>query len=410
MQSLVKWQIIVLIFFQNSYGQIDSLISYNPRTDEIYTFAPNSYDTSKVFDFSNSYVGDFPGIDLLSNVAPDCTYNDSYFSDYLPARDYFIVNNYPSRAAVKLFYTKNDTLKQYCSGIMISDNYLLTANHCTGRYDTNGVKIFKDSIWAYPAYDNGLENPVFGKSLATEYITFKSNLKQNIYKKDMTLIKLADKIGEKTGWVGIGYSKDDSFYFENVFHKFSYPGTSDPSDSSRVFNGDTLYYNYGLLDLVDQSWLGYDIFAIPGMSGSSLIYTNNNDRYFSVGTLVFATNSRHMRITAEVFYAFKQVLDNDVTNITTKYNLPTGIDISDAYPNPFNEVTNINLGLWEPGNLTIKIINLVGKEVSVIVNNQPFNPGAYIFQWNAENIASGLYFIFAAFNEETLTKKVILLK
>jgi len=77
--------------------------------------------------------------------------------------------------------------------------------------------------------------------------------------KDVALIKLDKELGNETGWMGIAFSNDDSFFKNNVFHKFSYPAMVDAHDSTRVYNGDTLYYNYGIPGTVNNTWLGYDI-------------------------------------------------------------------------------------------------------------------------------------------------------
>ena len=62
---------------------------------------------------------------------------------------------------------------------------------------------------------------------------------------DIAIIKLREPIGLKTGWAGIAFASNDIYFQNKVLHKFSYPGIVDPSDSSRVFNGDTMSYNYG---------------------------------------------------------------------------------------------------------------------------------------------------------------------
>jgi hypothetical protein len=238
-----------LLFYQSNYSQQDTLVNYNTITHQIFYYSLVQIDTTKEFEQSGWNYGSFPGRDLLDLEPPDSTYNNSGFTDYIPLQYLYNTNNYPSRTAVKLYRNKNDTLFQLCSGIMVAPEYVLTACHCVGGYDTNGVLIFRDSIWAFPAFDNGIENPLFGKSIGTEYITFKSNLTTNtgLVKIDIALIKLNDALGIKTGWLGIAFSNDE--YFEsNLFHKISYPMTVDPDDSTRIFNGDTLYYNYGTLD------------------------------------------------------------------------------------------------------------------------------------------------------------------
>ncbi|MGH2567342.1 MAG: hypothetical protein ACRDGA_03315, partial [Bacteroidota bacterium] len=144
---------------------------------------------------------------------------------------------------------------------------------------------------------------------------------------DIALVKLRESIGLKTGWTGIAFSAVDTFFQHNVFHKFSYPGTVDLSDSTRVFNGDTLYYNYGTLDVVEPIFLGYNIFGIRGQSGSSLFYTDN-ERFYAVGTLAFAEQSKHTRVTRGLYYAFKSVLDDVTTWVERERVVPQLYDLA----------------------------------------------------------------------------------
>lgn len=294
-------------------------------------------------------------------------------------------------------------MKQKCSGILVASNYVLTSCHCIGKYDTNTTLVFYDSVWAYPAFDNGLENLLFGRSLGVEYITFKSNLKFFL-QKDIALIKLKDDIGTKTGWIGIAFSNDISFFMLNVFHKLSYPAAVDPSDSTRVFNGDTLYYNYGILDLIQDEWLGYDIYGIPGQSGSSLFFTDNEE-YYSFGTLDWSTNSRHIRINPEIFYAFKPVINNGTANIEINERPGTGYYLSEAYPNPFNPTTKIKYTIPHNAPVQLKIYDIIGREIRSLVNEVQ-DKGKYEVTFNATGLTSGMYFCRIQSSDFVSTKKL----
>lgn len=292
---------------------------------------------------------------------------------------------------------------------MVAPEYVLTACHCVGGYDTNGVLIFRDSIWAFPAFDNGIENPLFGKSIGTEYITFKSNLTTNtgLVKIDIALIKLNDALGIKTGWLGIAFSNDE--YFEsNLFHKISYPMTVDPDDSTRIFNGDTLYYNYGTLDLIQEKWIGYSITGIPGQSGSSLFFTDNTG-FYSFGTLAWSANSRHRRITPEIYYPLKDVLSSSLSFIESDNISLDEYYLSDAYPNPFNSSTKFVYEIPFQSNVQIKVFDILGREVGLIMNKEQ-EKGQYEIIFNARDLPSGIYFCRMQSGDFISIKKIILLK
>ena len=399
--------LLVLLFYVQSYSQTDTLISYNIETRQIDICSPIIIDTTKLFDHTEWNYGTESGLDLLNLTPPESTFQNSGFTDLTPVHDYFSVSNYPARTAVEIFFINNDSLKKVCSGVLVAENYVLTDCHCTGVYDSNNVFQFQDSIVVSPAFDNGKDNPLFGKGVGIGYITFKSNMK-GFLQKDIALIKVKEEIGSKTGWIGIAFSKDDNYYRNEVFHKFSYPGTVDPTDSTRIFNGDTLYYNYGTLDLIEARWLGYNITGIPGQSGSSLFYTNNNE-YYSLGTHVWASQSRHLRITPEIFYAFKPIINDGISNISDDNAISNSYHLSEAYPNPFNPRVTLNYELPMGSRVKLTIYNILGEEVATLVDG--FETAGYkSVEFDASNVSSGVYFYRLQAGGYTDVKKMILMK
>ena len=65
-------------------------------------------------------------------------------------------------------------------------------------------------------------------------------------------------------------------------------------------------------------------------------------------------------------------------------------NLSSIYPNPFNNITNINYNVPENGFVTIKIFDIQGREVNSLVNNYQ-NKGNYKILFNASNLNPGTY-------------------
>lgn len=84
-------------------------------------------------------------------------------------------------------------------------------------------------------------------------------------------------------------------------------------------------------------------------------------------------------------------------------------ELMDNYPNPFNPSTTINYELASGGFTTLKIYDILGKEVASLVN-QKQDAGKYSIQWNASNLSSGVYFYQLRTNEFIQTKRLILAK
>lgn len=89
--------------------------------------------------------------------------------------------------------------------------------------------------------------------------------------------------------------------------------------------------------------------------------------------------------------------------------VPDNFSLSQNYPNPFNPATNIKYDLPKNGFVTVKIFDILGKEIETLVNEKQ-TPGTYEVNWNASRYPSGVYFYRLVTDGFTDTKKMILLK
>ncbi|MBE2217569.1 MAG: SBBP repeat-containing protein [Ignavibacteria bacterium] len=71
--------------------------------------------------------------------------------------------------------------------------------------------------------------------------------------------------------------------------------------------------------------------------------------------------------------------------------IPEGFSLSQNYPNPFNPKTNIGLRIAGFGFVSLKVFDITGKEVSVLVNEE-LSAGVYNVDFEASNLSSGTYF------------------
>lgn len=97
------------------------------------------------------------------------------------------------------------------------------------------------------------------------------------------------------------------------------------------------------------------------------------------------------------------------TDIIDSHNSPGKNELYQNYPNPFNPTTNFEFRITKFGLVTLKVYNILGKEVATIVNKE-LPAGSYKFQWNASNLASGIYFYRIQAGQFTSTKKLLLVK
>ena len=84
-------------------------------------------------------------------------------------------------------------------------------------------------------------------------------------------------------------------------------------------------------------------------------------------------------------------------------------DLSDAYPNPFNPSTTVELIIPEAGMVSVMVYNLNGQLMDVLANwHMPV--GQYQFTWNASYAPSGIYLMQVEYSGKVSTQKVMLLK
>jgi hypothetical protein len=89
--------------------------------------------------------------------------------------------------------------------------------------------------------------------------------------------------------------------------------------------------------------------------------------------------------------------------------LPDEFVLQQNYPNPFNPTTTIAFTLPQADNVTLKIYDILGREITTLVN-QKMRAGAYSFDWNAENFSSGVYLYTLTVGDKVDIKKMQLLK
>jgi Secretion system C-terminal sorting domain len=84
-------------------------------------------------------------------------------------------------------------------------------------------------------------------------------------------------------------------------------------------------------------------------------------------------------------------------------------DLFQNYPNPFNPSTKISFQIPKPGNVVLKIYDILGREVMTLVNGYK-NVGRYKIDFNASNLASGVYIYRLVSGDFVSVKKMVLLK
>src|SRR5207249_4892558 len=98
-----------------------------------------------------------------------------------------------------------------------------------------------------------------------------------------------------------------------------------------------------------------------------------------------------------------------ITSVGDPGDRPGRFSLEQNYPNPFNPTTTIQFSIDNPQLTILKVFDVLGREVITLVNER-LGPGKYTVQWDANAVASGVYFCSLRTGWGTLSKKLLLLK
>jgi len=125
--------------------------------------------------------------------------------------------------------------------------------------------------------------------------------------------------------------------------------------------------------------------------------------------------------TFHLYYSAQSNLTNHwETGLATAKAIPLGIGpspvaipkyatLSQSFPNPFNPATQIRFTLSKNTWVTLKIYDVLGKEITTLVNERK-PAGNHAIEWNASGLPSGVYYYKIIADDFTETKEMILMK
>jgi hypothetical protein len=200
----------------------------------------------------------------------------------------------------------------------------------------------------------------------------------------------------------IASGTDYPFTFEELADT-NYPFVFLSYNSIKIDKKNNLYVGTtnGLFMNSNNRWTVFDStdFNIGGNYFSSGFVDKNNNKVFCVGN--FLQNKKGLLFFNEDGVNFTGVDENGLTKLD--------FTLSQNYPNPFNPSTNINFTLPNTEFVTLKIYDVLGKEVATLINEE-LNAGNHTKIWDAKNLSSGVYFYKLQAGKFSETKKMILVR
>ena len=94
----------------------------------------------------------------------------------------------------------------------------------------------------------------------------------------------------------------------------------------------------------------------------------------------------------------------------TDLELPVTVELQQNYPNPFNPTTTIAFGIPESGKVTLEVFDVLGRKVATLINGENKVAGRHTVNFDAQNLASGMYIYRLQAGNSIITKKLTLIK
>jgi hypothetical protein len=138
------------------------------------------------------------------------------------------------------------------------------------------------------------------------------------------------------------------------------------------------------------------------------LITINNDVNNEVFNFVFSKEPTTLVFDPQVNIILKAA-NTTLVSVEDGEQLPLEFKLEQNYPNPFNPSTTIRFTLPEKEFVTLKIYDVMGDEVAVLLNEEK-ETGAHSTEFDASRLASGTYFYKLQAGNNIETRKMILLK
>jgi hypothetical protein len=153
---------------------------------------------------------------------------------------------------------------------------------------------------------------------------------------------------------------------------------------------------------VQRSFEGSDFATVGFVNGKG---TTTERQDYSYSDEVFTNGKYSYRLKQIDYlgsYEYSDVVEVDFRTFNSYL-------LERCYPNPFNPTTTIGFGIQNKSNVKITILNAIGEEVAVVLNEER-EAGFHQVEFNAAGLPSGVYFYQLKAGEFISTKKMILLK
>jgi len=258
-----------------------------------------------------------------------------------------------------------------------------------------------------PVYGNrGLGNGGIFKS--TDHGTTWSDISYDLPNRDITCIaQMHSVLYVGTLYKGV-FRKGVS---ESSWTHIPFPDSTNPvscfafdSLDNYFFAGtycvDSLHYQHGVFVLSGNSTT-WGPFPVPGLKDSTIVSAlgiYNNTLYVGTGGTFGMPSQSYGIYTVSI----------PIAGVRPPVKMPPTFALEQNYPNPFNPATEIKYQLAASGFVTLRVYDVIGRNVSTLINERQ-NAGEHSVTFNAAGLPTGVYFYKLSAGNFVQTRKLILI-
>ena len=352
------------LLFIGPYSQLDSVSVLYQKGNSIFlaTFRDSSFYTEEVFKGSDSVIYSQP-TGLPYNV-PSAPYTSNLLIDVAAIK---IVND----DSIIVYKTKNDSAGTWGEEKIVDDT-----NECSNprfldiNYAVCLTYEIRSGNYTNINFTNNWDSNIQSQSIRDSIQGNLSDLQTSNFYIIIDKFKIAKRNYNINNIHAYRYFKNDSMYIStNKVPGIFYTGIPDTLIYTKVVNSGLatgyIQTDSGFVDIVCEDSIDGHI-QLFGIGSSTIVEVKDNYK-------------------PNTFHLFQN------------------------YPNPFNPSTTIRYEIPKENNVTIKIFDVLGREVETLLNTYQ-KAGQHEMNWNAKNFSSGIYFYQIRAGEFVSTKKMLLIK
>ena len=203
----------------------------------------------------------------------------------------------------------------------------------------------------------------------------------------------------------VGYDYRDLIFLQqgNLFNGMSLKEIGDRVDSMMTF-----WQNY--TTEIGISVPTYDTINSILVRLNSAFSTSIDTTDITDLTYQFLTLKSEIAVTDIPFLIRNRDLKLQTFSFVRNESFPQEFSLSQNFPNPFNPNTTISFSLVDNEFVSLKIYDILGREIKTLINNEEMESGFYEIDFDANNLNSGIYFYKLTTNNFSEMKKMVLVK